>query len=166
MRGAAALRLAVFIGLCLLATVAALIPLGAGGGLMPPDLLFGLVLAWALRAPDPLPVWALVALGLFGDVMLSRPIGLGALGLLLAAEAMRRVAPRLRGTPFPLEWATAAALFALMLGCMQIALRIALADTPPASDLARYLVATVIAYPAAALAASAALGRRRAGSAA
>lgn len=161
MTGAPALRLALLFGLGLVATVAAMLPLGPGGGLVPPDLVFALVLAWTLRAPEPPPVWALVVLGLFADAMLSRPPGLGALGLLLAAEATNGLAPRLRGTPFPLEWLTAAILCALMLAGMHAALRLAFVTPPPAADLLRYLVATAVAYPVAALAATIALGRRR-----
>ena len=161
MTGGRTLRLALLFGFCLVATVAALIPLGPGGALVSPDLVFCLVLAWMLRAPEPVPVWALVLLGLFADAMLARPLGLGALGLLLAAEAMRGLAPRLRGTPFPLEWVCAALLFALTLAFMHAALRVTFAEAPPVTDLARYLVATVIAYPLAALTASVALRGRR-----
>jgi rod shape-determining protein MreD len=115
-------------------------------------------MAWTLRAPGSVPIWALVLLGLFADAMLSRPMGLGALGLLLAAEAMRGLLPRLRGLPFPAEWLVASVLFALVLAGMHAALRLVFAEAPPALDLLRYLVATVLAYPL--VAAAVAIGLR------
>jgi hypothetical protein len=47
--------------------------------------------------------------------MLSRPVGLGALALLLSAEAMRTKAGLFRGAPFVVEWLAAVALFAVSL---------------------------------------------------
>jgi rod shape-determining protein MreD len=161
MTGSRALRLLLLFALVLPATLAAMIPLGLGGEAVPPDLVFALVLAWSLRAPEPVPVWALVVLGLFADLMLARPPGLGALGLMLAAEAMRALRPRLQGAPFPLEWLAATILFALVLGLMQAGLRLAIATTPLPVDLLRYLVATAIAYPVAAATAALVLGRAR-----
>jgi len=160
--GTGLLRLGLLFGLCFIGAIATLIPLGPGGGMVPPDLVFCLVLAWVLRAPEPVPIWALVLLGLMADVLVSRPIGLGALGLVLAAEVMRSLRPRLGGAPFPLEWLAAAVLFALVLAGMHVALRLVFTDVPPAMDLVRYHVATVISYPVAALAAGVALRRRRA----
>ena len=76
---------AIFLGLGAVAVEAALIPLGPGSALLAPDLLFGLVVAWVIRRPATAPLWAIVALGLFADLMMSRPLGLGALGLMLAS---------------------------------------------------------------------------------
>ncbi len=158
MNGSQPLRLAMLFGFGLVAVLAAMIPLGPGGALVPPDLLFCLVMAWTLRVPGSVPIWALVLLGLFADAMLSRPMGLGALGLLFAAEAMRGLKPRLRGLPFPAEWLVAAVLFALVLAGMHLAMRLVFAEAPPPVDLMRYMVATVLAYPV--VAAAAAIGLR------
>jgi rod shape-determining protein MreD len=131
---------------------AALIPLGPGGMLVPPDLLYCLVIAWVLRAPDAAPVWLLVGLGLMADILLSRPIGLGALGLLLAAEVAGRNAATFRDLPFPAEWAAATLGYAAILAGICALLRLTFADTPTLHDLLRYLVATTLAYPLVALA--------------
>ena len=146
------LRIGMLFGFGVVAVLAAMIPLGPGGSLVPPDLLFCLVVAWTLRSPDTVPVWALVVLGLFGDLMLSRPVGLGALGLLLAAEIIRGGANRIRGLPFPAEWLAASVLFAVVLAFMHLALRLVFAEGPPPVDLLRHLVATALAYPVVALA--------------
>ena len=110
------------LGLGFMAVLAVMIPLGPGGELVAPDLLYCLLVAWVVRRPARTPLWAVVALGLFADVMLSRPIGLGALALMLAVEAFRRRALLFHGAPFLLEWAAAVAGFALMLAGMHLAL--------------------------------------------
>jgi rod shape-determining protein MreD len=89
----------------------------------------------------------ILGLGLFGDVMLSRPIGLGALGLLLATETMRANGAVFHGSPFVLEWLAATAAFALSLGGMEVLLRLAFADGPGATALIGYLLSTALAYP-------------------
>ena len=131
---------------------AALIPLGPGGMLVPPDLLYCLVIVWVLRAPDAAPVWLLVGLGLMADILLSRPIGLGALGLLLAAEVAGRNAATFRALPFFAEWAAASIGYAVILAGICTLLRLTFAETPGLQDVLRYLVATTIAYPLVALA--------------
>jgi rod shape-determining protein MreD len=138
---------AVFVGLGIVAVEAALIPLGPGSALVAPDLLFGLVIAWVVRRPATAPFWAIVALGLFADLMMSRPLGLGALGLMLASEWFRRRAARFRAGPFPLEWLAMTLAFAAVLGGMEVALALVLADGPGPAALARYAVTTGMTYP-------------------
>lgn len=134
-------------GFGLVAILAAMIPLAPGGTLVPPDILWCVVVAFALRRPGAAPLWLIVVLGLTADLMLSRPVGLGALALVLSAEAMRANAALFRGTPFVIEWLAAAALFALALAGMEAVLRLALAEGPTLGAAARHLVATAIAYP-------------------
>ena len=138
---------AIFLGLGVVAVEAALIPLGPGGALVAPDLLFGLVVAWVIRRPATAPFWAVVALGLFADLMMSRPLGLGALGLVLASEWFRRRAARFQARPFPLEWLAVTLAFAAMLAGMELALALVFADGPGFAALARYAVTTALAYP-------------------
>ena len=138
---------ALLIGLGVVAVQAPLVPLDLAGRLVPPDLLYGLVVAWVTRRPAATPLWIVVALGLFADVMLSRPLGLGALGLVLASEAFRVRAGRFSGVPFPVEWLAATVGFAAMLAGMQIALELVFARPPAIGTLVRHLVATALAYP-------------------
>ena len=91
-------------GLGVLSVLAVTMPLGPGGALVAPDMLYCLLVAWAIRRPAQLPLWVVVALGLFADLLLSRPLGLGALAQLLVVEAFRRRALFFHGTPFVLEW--------------------------------------------------------------
>ena len=138
---------AIFLGIGVVAVEAALIPLGPGSALVAPDLLFGLVVAWVVRRPATAPFWAIVALGLFADLMMSRPLGLGALGLMLVSEWFRRRAARFQARPFPLEWLAMTLAFAAVLAGMEGALALVLADGPGFAALARYAVTTAMAYP-------------------
>jgi rod shape-determining protein MreD len=138
---------ALFLGFGMLSVLAAMLPLAPGGGLVAPDLVYGLVVAWVIRRPRTTPIWAVLALGLFADVMLSRPIGLGVLGLLLASEFFRTRAATLHGYPFPVEWLAASLAFALILAAQQVALTLVFAPRPAFATLATHLVATALAYP-------------------
>lgn len=138
---------AIFLVLGLVSAQAALIPLGPGGALVAPDLLFCLVVAWVTRRPATAPFWAVVSLALFADVMMTRPLGLGALGLVLVSEWFRQRAARFQAAPFALEWLAAACAFAAILAAMQLALALVLADSPGLPALVRYGLTTALAYP-------------------
>jgi rod shape-determining protein MreD len=132
------------IGLGVVAVYAALIPLGGG---TPPDLLYCLLVAWTIRRPASAPLWIVVGLGLFGDAMLSRPLGLGALALMLATEAFRANRTLLQGLPFLVEWLAASLVFAATLAGMQVALLLVLAERPNTDASVAYMLTTVLAYP-------------------
>ncbi len=138
---------ALYLVLGMAGVIAALVPLGPGGGLTPPDLAYCLTIAWVIRRPARLPFWAVLLLGLFADVMLARPLGLGALGLLLVSEVFRGRAVLFWSAPFPLEWLVAAAGFAALLAAMHLALTIVFAAPPGLAASLRYLLATAVAYP-------------------
>jgi rod shape-determining protein MreD len=151
---------ALLLGLGAAGIYAALIPLAPGTGLVPPDIVFCLVIAWTVRSPRAVPLWLILVLGLAGDVMLSRPIGLGALGLVLACEAMRVRAARLRAAPFPVEWAAATAAFAVVLAGQGLVLALSLVPGPGVAAGAACLLATALAYPVVAGALAWGLGLR------
>ncbi|MFO1104647.1 MAG: rod shape-determining protein MreD [Amaricoccus sp.] len=133
--------------LALVAIYLPLIPLAPGSGAVPPDLLFCLLVGWTIRRPNAIPAWAVLLLGLFADLMLSRPVGLGALGLLLATEAARIESARLRSGPFLLEWLLVTLCFALVLTWTEILLRLSFAAGPGFGAALRHLGATALAYP-------------------
>jgi len=134
-------------GFGLVAILAAMIPLAPGGALVPPDILWCVVVAFAVRLPGAAPLWLVVMLGLLGDLMLSRPVGLGALALVLSAETMRANARFFRGAPFVIEWLAATVLFASALAGVEAILRLAMTEGPTLGAAARHVVATAIAYP-------------------
>lgn len=138
---------ALLLALAFVAAQLMLLPLAPGDGIVIPDLIYALVIAWVIRRPAATPMWVVLVIGLYADVMLSRPVGLGALALLLVAEAFRSRSVLFHGSPFPLEWLAAAAGFAAMLVGERLALDLILADAPGVAMMARYLVATALAYP-------------------
>lgn len=125
-----------------------------------PDLVYCLVTAWVLRRPGQAPLWAVLVLGVAADVFLSRPLGLGALGLLLTSEALRGNVLARRSGPFLGEWITVAGLFLAMQLCMHAALLLVFADGPSLGDLLRQAGATALAYPLVVVLMAVALGLR------
>ena len=138
---------ALYLALGLVATVAPTLPLSPGGALMPPDLAYCLTIAWVVRRPARLPFPAILAVGLLGDLLLARPVGLGALGLLVLAEAFRHRAHLFWSAPFPLEWLAAAGAFAALLAAEHLALSLVLSEPPGLALSLRSLGATAVAYP-------------------
>jgi rod shape-determining protein MreD len=135
-------------GLGIVAVYVPMIPFTHGPeGAAMPDLLYCVVIAWVVRHPESAPIWLIVVLALLADLMLMRPAGLGALGLLAAAELFRAYRGRLRDRPFLVEWLAAAAAFALVLVGVRLVLQLAFLNPPAARDLADYWLSTVLAYP-------------------
>lgn len=130
----------------LVAIYIALVPLAPGRDAAAPDLLYCLLVAFVVRAPAVAPAFVVLALGLFADLMLSRPPGLGALGLLAVTEAVR--APRGAGRDWSLlrEWLIAAAAFAAMMLAILLVLKVTLAEGPSLAGLRRHVLATALAY--------------------
>lgn len=128
------------------ATVAVTMPLDPGR-LMPPDLVWCLVIAWVIRRPARMPVWVAPLLGLLGDVLLMRPLGLGALGLMLGVEVFRGRAALFHGAPFVVEWAGAVLGYAALVFGMRLALAVTFADGPSLARLGLAVLATAVAYP-------------------
>jgi rod shape-determining protein MreD len=125
-----------------------------------PDLLFCLVAAWVLRRPASAPLWAVLGLGLLADLLLSRPLGLGTLGLVLASEVLRAKRSHIQAGSFAAEWLHVVALFALMLAGTALALRLAFAEGPGLAAMLDHATATAIGYPLAVMVLHFGLGLR------
>lgn len=159
---------AAYVGIGLTILVVALLPLSPGRvGWPGPDLLVALTLAWVLRRPEQVPVAVIAALALTADVLLMRPIGLGAAIMVAGSEAARLREHRWRAQGFLVEWLRVGVL----MGAMVLADRVlrtilavpqTLAPMPPlGQDLLR-LIATVAAYPLVVWVARTLAGLRRA----
>lgn len=157
-----------YVGISLAILIVALLPLAPGRvGWPGPDLLTALTLAWVLRRPEQVPVLVIAALALTADVLLMRPIGLGAVILVVGSEAARLREHRWREQRFLVEWLGVGTL----MGAMMLADRVlrtilavpqTLAPMPPlGQDLLR-LIATVAAYPLVVWLARTLVGLRRA----
>ncbi|MGB0497990.1 MAG: rod shape-determining protein MreD [Rubricella sp.] len=131
-----------------LAFIVLLAPVSPGtGGWLMPDLIFCLAAVWVLRRPEGAPLPALLAIGLAADLLLGRPVGLGALSFLLAMEFLRTQATTLSGSGFLLEWLaiTLVALGAAIL--LRLGLWISLAEGPRTMLLLHQALLTALAYP-------------------
>jgi rod shape-determining protein MreD len=141
----------------------ALLPLAPGGGAPMPDFLYCLVFAFVIRAPRAAPVLVVLTLGLFADLMLARPAGLGALGLLGVSELLRGPNGTPRDWSFAREWLFSVGAFALMIAAMTAILALSFAEPPSFAALRGHVIATALAYPPVAALVSWLLGGRRSG---
>ncbi|MBB5516728.1 rod shape-determining protein MreD [Rubricella aquisinus] len=134
----------------------------ATSGFAVPDLVLCLACAWALRHPQSAPMILMFAIGLIADLMLGRPVGLGALTLLLITEVLRR---QPAGVPFLLEWVFVSLLILLGSLAQLGVLMITFAARPDTMMVLINAVVTALCYPLLAGAVRAALrigrGRRQ-----
>lgn len=147
--------------------LAALLPLSPGRIAWPgPDLLMAVTLAWVLRRPEQVPVLTVALVMLAADILLFRPLGLGAALAVVATEVARRQQQRWRAQGFLVEWLRVAILMGLMVLAERVIRTLflvpaTLAPLPPLGSEALRLIATIAAYPLV-VALLAALGLRHA----
>ena len=147
--------------------LAALLPLSPGRIAWPgPDLLMAVTLAWVLRRPEQVPVLTVALVMLAADILLFRPLGLGAALAVVATEVARRQQHRWRAQGFLVEWLRVAILMGLMVLAERVIRTLFLVPTtlaplPPLGPEALRLIATIAAYPFV-VAVLAALGLRHA----
>jgi len=128
-----------------------LLPVAPAASGAKPDLVFALLAAAVLRRPDTVPLALVLGLGVAGDLLLARPPGLGALGLVIGIEALRTQAGRVGAGRFPLEWLAVAAIFAGVIALTEAMLVLTLAPGAGTGWALRHVAATVAVYPLAAL---------------
>lgn len=142
-----------FVAAGLALIVVALLPLRPGAIAWPgPDWLVALAFAWVLRRPEQVPVLIVAALMLTADILLLRPIGLGAAIAVVATEAARRREPRWRDQGFLVEWLGVATLIVMMVLADRVIRTLflippTLAPLPPLGQDILRLIATIAAYP-------------------
>lgn len=157
------LRMALLVLLGLLAITLEAAPLGLGTAALPsPDLLYCLVAHWALRAPGAAPVLLVFSLGLARDLLTDLPVGLGALLLVFAAEALKAQRGTLARQPLVMEWLAVALGAAAMALALWLAVALTLAAPPSLALLAQQAGLTVAVYPLLTLALAWPLGLRQA----
>jgi len=127
-------------------------PLGLAADAWPsPDILFCVVAFWATRRPEVAALVPVFALGLVRDLLTDVPTGAGALGLVLVAEFLRSLSPRLARRGFVTEWLLLATLSGLMLGGQWALVLLLLAHPPYLIDLWYQWLGTMALYPVVAL---------------
>ena len=152
----------IYVGLAFLIMFLNLLPLGGATALIPaPDLVLAMTLAWALRRPDYVPIGLIVVVGLMGDALLNRPLGLYALLTLIGAEFARRsVDQSIRLTPSSEATIIAPIIIGVLLAERLIYVLV-LADPPPLGAHLLHGIVTMLFYPVVALFSQVVVGVRR-----
>jgi rod shape-determining protein MreD len=137
-----------FASLALVCIVFPKIPLGLPADApIFPDLLFALCLAWVVRSPATATLPIVLAMALLADFVLMRPVGLGAIMLVLASEYFRSNRVDIRERMFVLEWLTFSILYAGITGAQIAVLKVIFAESPPVGLAMHYVVITCLSYP-------------------
>lgn len=141
---------------------ARLLPLDLGAGRLPgPDLLLVLVIAWLVRRPDYTPVALIVPIFFLADMLLLNTPGVWTMMVVLGTEFLRRRAIGLREQSFPMEFGMVAATLVAMVVGQRLLLAIFFVEQVSLGREILYLLATIAAYPLAALVTTYVFGIRK-----
>lgn len=139
---------ALLAGLLTLTLFFSLLPLGSFFGRIPgPDLMLALLIAWTLRRPDYVPLGLVALFAFMADALLMRPLGLGALTVVLATEYLRRSVIQTEALTFLDELLQAGLVIAACFFGERIILLLLFADQPPALDQILQVIVTFLFYP-------------------
>lgn len=134
----------------LLAIAGEAAPLGLAPDALPsPDFLAALLLAAALRRPDAVPLLATAPLGLLRDALTDAPLGIGALTLVLAVEALKARGGGRRDHLS--DWLRVALALALMGAAQWLAMVVSFAQPPYLTRLGAELGLSLAIWPLMAL---------------
>lgn len=126
----------------------AILPMGLTADSTPfPDLMFCVIAAWVIRRPETAPLLAIAAIGLVGDVMMMRPLGLWTLLLVLGSEGLRISERAFRDIPFVLEWIYVSGFLIIMIILQNVILLVSFADVYDFGMLAWHVMRTIAIYP-------------------
>lgn len=114
---------------------------------VPPDLVMGFSIAWAMRRPEYVPAAILAPLFLLVDLMLGRPPGLYAALLLIVTENMRGRSATLRNQPFGIGWLTAGLGMIFVVLTYRAVLALTLTPEPSFGLALLQLGLSVLTYP-------------------
>lgn len=146
------IRQAVFLLLCLATVYLPLAPVAPGADRVAPDALFCLAMAWVLRDPASAPLWIILLAGLLADALLARPLGLGALALVVATEIARSRREAVMGTNLLIEWLFVFSVFCLTWFGLLLVLRLSFSEAPSLETTLRLLREIALLYPVVSLA--------------
>ena len=125
-----------------------ILPLETGTpGLPGPDFILCVTLAWILRQPGSVPLWAILFLFLLSDFLLQRPPGLWTGLAVVATETLRNRRAGIAETPFLFEWAVVAGTILAMVMCQRVILWVLVADQPSLGLSLMEGLATIVIYP-------------------
>lgn len=142
------MKRALFVSLALFTIIIAKVPLGLpADASLTPDLFFALCVAWVIRAPSAATLPLIFGAALCADLIMMRPVGLGALLTVLATEYFRAQRFTLREQMFVIEWLFFLCIFAISLGLQASILAITFAEVPPIDRSLNYILWTALSYP-------------------
>lgn len=142
------MRIALMIGLGLVAIFIEAAPLGLSADAYPsPDLLFCVVAYWSIRRPGSAVLIAVFALGLTRDLMTDAPVGAGALTLVFASEFLKSLSVGLSRRSFATEWLLLATVLAVVVMTQWFVVLLLLAHPPYLIDLGYQWLTTMVLYP-------------------
>jgi rod shape-determining protein MreD len=125
-----------------------LLPLGPEAGRLPgPDLVMCLACAWILRRPSFVPLWLVLMVVLFEDMVLMRPPGLWSAMMLMGTELLRARTIAAREFGFMAEWLmVAVVMFAMVIG-YRLIMAVAFLPQPTFGLQMVGLGFSILAYP-------------------
>ncbi|WP_071673023.1 hypothetical protein [Nioella nitratireducens] len=125
-----------------------ILPLDTGTpGLPGPDLILCVTLAWSLRQPATVPIWAVLVLFLLADFLLQRAPGLWTALALAALEFLRNRRSGLTEIPFLVEWGVIAGVVLAMILGERVVLWVLAAQQPSLGLTLMEGLATIVIYP-------------------
>lgn len=146
------LRLVLLLVLGLLAIYGEAAPIGQAADAWPsPDMLFLVVAFFSVRRPGTALLLWVFLLGLARDLLTDTPVGIGALSLVAASEALKSLHLSLRRGSFPAELLAVAAALAGMLAVQWLVVVTTLLPAPPLGVMLKQWALTVALYPVLAL---------------
>jgi len=114
---------------------------------LPPDLFYALCVSWIIRQDKTANMPLVIIMALLADFVLMRPVGLGALLILVTTEIARNNARVLRDQGFILEWLAVSIGFGLMMLVQNLLLTFAFANRVALSDIGQISLSTILCYP-------------------
>lgn len=137
-----------FLGLSALTIFIRMLPMGSTTGAWPPpDLIVLLGFAWVLRRPDFVPVLLFAALLLVSELLFLSPPGPATALAVIGLEFLRGRAGLMREQPFPVEWATVAALLTVLFVAERAILAVFFVAQAPFGLAFMGLLVNIAAYP-------------------
>lgn len=144
---------AVLVTVAVAVLFARLLPVDLGAGRWPgPDLLLVLIMAWVVRRPDYAPVFVIAAIFFLADMLLLATPGVWTLMVVLGTEFLRQREAGLREQSFLVEYGMVAGTLVAMLIGQRLLMGLFLVEQVSLGRAILFLVATIAAYPFAALA--------------
>lgn len=137
-----------FVGIGLLCVLWSIIPFDLSADALPvPDLFYCITMAYVVRRPEYVPIWAVFFVFFMRDVLTQAPLGLFTLLIVMATEVVRANIQAFREYIFGLEWLWIAAIFVFITLLQQALLALTLSDTPRLLEQVLLILFTVLVYP-------------------